>query len=101
MENAKTSWEQQLLETCYATTDIYLASSLICAGFPMIDLFKKENQFTFYLSIDMGKGQSVYDAIESYWADTLNVSAKSLWSAYKEIKYRMIGKKREEENEQR
>ena len=101
MENAKTSWEQQLLETCYATTDIYLASSLICAGFPMADLIKRENQFTFYLTMKSGKMYTIHEAIESYWTDTLNVSAKSLWSAYKEIKYRMIGKKREEENEQR
>ena len=96
MKHERSQWEEKLSASHYALTDIYLASSLIAAGFPMTDLFKKENQFTFYLVVDTGKGYTIYDEIESYWRGTLNVSAKSLWNAYKEIKYRMNIKRGEE-----
>lgn len=70
----------------YKTTDLGLASGLIAANHPLIDLRKEEaGKFTFHFTRTL----SLTSDIASYWNDDLKVSAKKLLEGQKSLKSRI------------
>lgn len=76
----------------YSTTDIYLAATLQCEGFPLEDITKDGNKyiFNFHREVDEKTGFPVLDIkVEEYWQGNILCEPKKLFSAFKEIKARM------------
>ena len=70
----------------FYTFDLALASSLVCLGFSLVSL-DRENlrkvQFVFR------RAEGIDETIEAYWADTLQVRARSYFDSMKMLKNRL------------
>jgi ubiquinone biosynthesis protein COQ9 len=80
MNNEKSSQAE------YLTKDIYVASTLIASGlFNLLDIRKKEKQFTFVFLFD----PMIETFVAKYWNDELEVKAHKLFTSFKDLKNRM------------
>ena len=70
----------------FQTSDLALASALICWGFPLTDINKtdiKKALFIFHESDQLDQ------AVSSYWNDTLSVLPRKYFYSLKELKARL------------
>lgn len=75
----------KLLADFYSTTDIYLSASLVASGFKLIEIVKKDKQYSFYFLQD----KEINYAITDYWNGEMKVDAKTLFGSFRDIKNRM------------
>lgn len=69
----------------YSTTDIYLSASLIASGYKLLDIIKREKQFSFFFD----STKNLDNSISEYWEGKMRVDAKTLFNTFKELKTRM------------
>jgi len=88
------------MKTGYKTKDIYLASTLLCLGYSIDELQKEEvdGKTTFYFifsdpNIDKNGHNKIREDVDRYWKNEVMVEARSLYTAFREIKDRMYGSK--------
>ncbi len=73
-------------DNVYKTTDVYIAASLLAYGCMMVDMTKKEKQFTFYITSDT---DDVSNLVNRFWAGKMLVDAKKLFGGFRELRARM------------
>ena len=73
----------------FSTFDLGCSAALLCAGFELLSLDKSNpNKAMFVFRCE----NNIREVIESYWADNLEVKARSFFDAIKALKNRLYSK---------
>lgn len=73
----------------HETTDLGLASTLVCLGFPIVEL-SRDNPRRVVFSFDGGQG-GFEEAVQGYWDGSLRLPPLALFTHQKQLKQRIYG----------
>lgn len=75
-------------EKTYQTKDVYLAATLLALGYDIIDMPKKEKQFTFIFD---NTEDRIEKDVDKYWSGDLSIkNVKSVFTSYRDLRARMF-----------